>query len=150
MPAAAEATSRRDNGLAGREALDRTCNVDYSRHMDMETAILALAALAQPTRLGIFRLLVKREPFGAPAGELARALTVPHNTMSSHLAILSRAGLARGERHSRSIVYRTDLAHFREVVLFLIKDCCGGRPELCAPLLADLAPCCPAKVDAHD
>src|SRR5437879_820338 len=113
--------------------------------MELEDAILALAALAQPTRLDVFRLLVKHEPDGLAAGEIARALAVPQNTMSSHLAILSRAGLVSAQRFSRSIVYRADLARFRTVVLFMLKDCCDGRPEICAPLIEDLAPCCPPK-----
>jgi len=108
--------------------------------MDNEGAILALAALAQSTRLAVFRLLVKHEPHGMPAGDLARSLAVPHNTMSSHLAILSRAGLVNGARHSRSIIYRADLDRLRDITLFMIKDCCGGRPEVCAPLVADLVP----------
>ena len=112
--------------------------------MDSENAILALAALAQATRLDAFRLLVRREPEGMPAGDLARTLAVPHNTLSSHLSILSHAGLIRGERHSRSIVYRADLERFREVTLYLVKDCCRGSPEFCAPLIAALSPA-PAK-----
>jgi ArsR family transcriptional regulator len=114
--------------------------------MDNEGAILALAALAQSTRLDTFRLLVKHEPDGLPAGDLARSLAVPHNTMSSHLAILSRAGLVNGERRSRSILYRANLGRLSETALFLVKDCCGGRAELCAPLIADLSPLCPPKV----
>ena len=110
--------------------------------MDNEAAILAFAALAQSTRLDVFRLLVKHEPVGLAAGDIARELVVPHNTMSSHLAILTRAGLVQGKRQSRSIIYRADLDGLRAVTLFLIKDCCGGRAELCAPLVADLAPCC--------
>ena len=117
--------------------------------MDSQEAIAALSALAQPTRLETFRLLVSREPEGAAAGELARLIDVPQNTMSTHLAILARAGLVRGERHSRSIIYRADLERFREVTLFLLKDCCGGRPDVCAPLIADLMPCCPARESAH-
>jgi ArsR family transcriptional regulator, arsenate/arsenite/antimonite-responsive transcriptional repressor len=117
--------------------------------MDSENSILALAALAQATRLDVFRLLVQHEPDGLPAGDLARSLAVPHNTMSSHLSILSRAGLVKGERHSRSIIYRADLVRLRELMLFLLKDCCGGNAELCAPLIADLTPCCPPEVKAH-
>ena len=113
--------------------------------MDKIEVIAALSALAQPTRLDTFRLLVRHEPNGVPAGELARLVEVPQNTMSTHLAILARAGLIRGERKSRSILYRADLQRFREVTLYLLKDCCGGRPEVCAPLVADLAPCCPPK-----
>ncbi|HEY0327615.1 MAG TPA: metalloregulator ArsR/SmtB family transcription factor [Rhodopseudomonas sp.] len=111
--------------------------------MDSEQVILALAALAQSTRLEVFRLLVKHEPQGLPAGEIARALAVPQNTMSSHLAILTRAGLVSSARHSRSIVYRAELPRFQSVALFLLQDCCGGRPEICAPLIASLTPCCP-------
>lgn len=110
--------------------------------MDSDQSIEALSALAQPTRLAAFRLLVRHEPTGLPAGEIADRLTTPQNTMSSHLAILSRSSLVRGERAGRSIVYRADLDAFRALMLFLVKDCCAGSPELCAPLIAELAPCC--------
>jgi ArsR family transcriptional regulator len=110
--------------------------------MDASETITALAALAQPTRLETFRLLSAREPEGVAAGEVARLVGVPQNTMSSHLGILERAGLVRGERQSRSIIYRADLDRFRAVALYLLRDCCGGRPEICAPLIADLTPCC--------
>ncbi|MGH6869401.1 MAG: ArsR/SmtB family transcription factor [Methylocella sp.] len=118
--------------------------------MDNMEAIAALAALAQTTRLDTFRLLVEREPEGVPAGELARRVAVPQNTMSAHLAILARAGLVIGERHSRSIIYRADLSRFREVALFFLKDCCGGRPDICAPHVADLTPCRSRKVRVPD
>ncbi len=111
--------------------------------MESEKAILALAALAQPTRLEVFRLLVKREPDGLAAGDIAKALAVPQNTMSSHLAILSRAGLVSAQRASRSIIYRADLSQFQAVMLFMLRDCCDGRPEICEPLIKDLTPCCP-------
>ena len=117
--------------------------------MEPEATILALAALAQSTRLEAFRLLVEHEPHGLPAGEIARHLAVPHNTMSTHLSILSRAGLIRSERQSRSIIYRADLDRLRAVTTFLLKDCCGGRPEICGPLVADLAPCCSPKETVH-
>lgn len=113
--------------------------------MDAIEAMAALAALAQSTRMETFRLLVRREPEGVPAGELARLMAVPQNTMSAHLAVLARAGLVIGERQSRSIIYRAHLSRFREVALFLLKDCCGGRPDICTPLVADLSPCCPAE-----
>lgn len=108
--------------------------------MDKEPVILSLAALAQSTRLDVFRLLVKHEPAGLPAGEIARDLAVPHNTMSSHLAILTRAGLVRSERQSRSIIYRASLDAVQGLVTFLLTDCCGGRPEVCAPVVAALTP----------
>lgn len=111
--------------------------------MDELAALSALGALSQPTRLQCFRLLVTREPDGVPAGELARLVGVPQNTLSTHLAILANAGLVHGERHSRSIIYRANFDRLRELVLFLLKDCCGGRAELCAPLIADISPCCP-------
>ena len=111
--------------------------------MDSENAILALAALAQPTRLDVFRLLVRHEPEGLAAGDIAKALAVPQNTMSSHLSILSRAGLVSARRFSRSIVYRADLSRLQAVVLFMLKDCCDGRPEICTPLVESLTPCCP-------
>ncbi len=110
--------------------------------MDNDSAIAALGALAQGTRLDVFRLLVRHEPTGMAAGEIARQLDVPQNTMSAHLGILARAGIVRFERHSRSIVYRADLDGLRALTLFLVKDCCAGSPELCAPLLAELTPCC--------
>jgi ArsR family transcriptional regulator len=113
--------------------------------MESESAILALAALAQSTRLDVFRLLVKHEPEGLAAGDIAKALAVPQNTMSSHLAVLSRAGLVTAQRFSRSIVYRADLACFQNVMLFMLRDCCDGRPEVCAPLVESLTPCCPPK-----
>ncbi len=113
--------------------------------MDEIEVIDALSALAQTTRLETFRLLVSREPDGVAAGELARLVEVPQNTMSTHLAIFARAGLVRGERQSRSIIYRADLTAFREVTLFLLKDCCGGRPDFCAPLIADLTPLPPCR-----
>ncbi len=117
--------------------------------MDDTEVIAALAALAQPTRLDVFRLLVAREPEGVAAGELARLVEAPQNTVSTHLAVLSRARLIVGERQSRSVIYRANLERFREVTLFLLKDCCGGRADLCAPLIADLTPCCPPKEAVH-
>ena len=116
--------------------------------MEKESTVLALAALAQSTRLDAFRMLVGREPEGLPAGEIARELAIPHNTLSTHLAILSRAGLIRSQRRSRSIIYRADLAAFRAVATFLLKDCCGGHPEVCAPLIEDLSSCSVKEV-AH-
>jgi ArsR family transcriptional regulator len=110
--------------------------------METEHAILALAALAQPTRLDAFRLLVRHEPDGMAAGDIADSLAVPANTMSAHLGVLSRAGLITSKRLSRSIIYRADLDRISNLVLFLLKDCCEGRGDLCQPLLAQLAPCC--------
>ena len=119
--------------------------------MESEDAIVALAALAQSTRLDVFRLLVKQEPDGLAAGDVAKTLAVPQNTMSSHLSILSRAGLVTGQRFGRSIVYRADLAKLQQVMLFMLNDCCNGRPEICGPLVESLALRCspPGKKRAH-
>ncbi|GBQ09084.1 transcriptional regulator [Komagataeibacter rhaeticus] len=111
--------------------------------MDTESALAALSALSQSTRLAIFRLLVRHEPDGLPAGDVARHLDVPQNTISAHLATLTRAGLLASQRRGRLIVYRASLARLRDLMLFLVRDCCAGNPELCAPLVAHLGSCCP-------
>lgn len=116
--------------------------------MEITLATDALSALSQRTRLEVFRLLVRHEPKSVAAGDLAKAIGVPANTMSVHLNVLSRAGLITSERHSRSILYRADLQRFRDLMLFMLKDCCDGRSEICAPLIADLTPCCPATESA--
>jgi ArsR family transcriptional regulator, arsenate/arsenite/antimonite-responsive transcriptional repressor len=113
--------------------------------MKNSDAIGALAALAQATRLDTFRMLVKHEPEGVAAGELARLVGVPQNTMSTHLSILSRAGLIEGERHSRTIIYRANIKTLQELILFMVKDCCGGRPEVCEPLVERFLTCPPPK-----
>lgn len=117
--------------------------------MESLAAIDVFAALSQGTRLDAFRLIMGYQPDGLPAGEVARLLGVPQNTMSSHLAILTRAGLISSERHSRSIVYRAEIDKVREIASFLVADCCGGRPELCEPLVAEFTPCCTPKDGAN-
>jgi ArsR family transcriptional regulator len=107
--------------------------------MDEHAAIERLTALAQPTRLRVFRHLVRAHPQPVAAGDLARVLGTPHNTMSTHLAVLTRAGLASVERQGRSMLYSADLDGFRAVVAFLTRDCCCGRPEICAPILESLS-----------
>ena len=94
-------------------------------------AISALAALAQPTRLAIFKLLIKHEPVGITAGVIAETVGAPHNTLSSHLAILVRAGLLRATREGRTIIYRSDVDGMQSLLQFLVNDCCDGHPELC-------------------
>ncbi len=100
-----------------------------------------MAALAQNTRLETFRLLVKNEPEGVSAGELARTIGVPQNTMSAHLAVLSRAGLISGQRQSRLMVYRANLKTFEDLTLFMVQDCCGGSSQLNFPLPESLQAC---------
>lgn len=118
--------------------------------MDTDNALTAFAALSQSTRLDVFRLLVAHEPEGLAAGEVARKLDVPHNTLSTHLGILARAGLIEAERQSRLIIYRARLDAVRDLAGFILKDCCGGKPDVCAPLIADLQPCCPAAGQSAD
>ncbi len=100
------------------------------------------AALAQPTRLAAFRLIVRHAPAGLPAGDIAQRLDVPPNTLSTHLATLARAGLVSAERHSRQVLYRPRIDRVRELASYLVSDCCGGRPELCGPLVAEFMPSC--------
>jgi ArsR family transcriptional regulator, arsenate/arsenite/antimonite-responsive transcriptional repressor len=106
--------------------------------MDNKRALEALSALSQSTRLDVFRLLVKVGPGGLCAGEIAERLAVRQNTMSTNLGVLARAGLVRSEREGRSIRYAADLNGMRGLLAFLMEDCCGGRPETCAPLLKQL------------
>ena len=110
--------------------------------MDKSDAIKAFGALSQETRLEAFRLLVRCGAEGLAAGAIARALDIPHNTMSSHLAILANAGLVASRREGRSIVYRIDFEGTRVLLSFLMEDCCKGRPEVCAPLLDSVLPGC--------
>lgn len=103
--------------------------------MDETSAVDAFAALAQDTRLRVFRLLLQHGPDGLPAGEIARRVGTPPNTMSTHLSILTRAGLIQARRESRQVFYGVELGGIRQLIAFLVEDCCGGRPGACAPLL---------------
>jgi ArsR family transcriptional regulator, arsenate/arsenite/antimonite-responsive transcriptional repressor len=110
--------------------------------MDTQDAVKGLSALAQEARLEVFRLLVKAGPDGMAAGEIARQLDTAPNTMSAQLLILSNAGLIRAHRDGRSIIYAIDFAAMSGLLVFLTEDCCGGRPEVCAPLAAVAKRCC--------
>jgi ArsR family transcriptional regulator, arsenate/arsenite/antimonite-responsive transcriptional repressor len=94
-------------------------------------AIASLAALAQEHRLAAFRLLVQAGEDGLPAGQIAEALGVPNSSLSFHLAQLTRAGLIRQERQSRSLIYRADYEAMNKLVGYLLENCCGGAS--CAP-----------------
>lgn len=111
---------------------------DISGIMETETALACLAALSQPTRLEAFRLLVRHEPKGLPAGDVARALCVPQNTLSAHLNVLSQAKLVVSARNGRSIVYRADLSRLDALARFLAEDCCGGAACATADALTDI------------
>ncbi|MER8440117.1 ArsR family transcriptional regulator [Mesorhizobium sp. M1312] len=103
--------------------------------MDKNTALLALAALGQDTRLEVFRLLVRAGADGVPAGEIASRLGTVQNTMSAHLKVLDHAGLVRAERDGRTIRYVADMTGFRDLLAYLMEDCCNGAPELCRPVI---------------
>lgn len=98
-------------------------------------AVAALGALAQESRLDIFRLLVARGPEGMPAGEIGDRLKLPSPTLSFHLNQLRFAGLISSRRESRSIIYSANFGAMRGLMSYLTEQCCGGRPELCAPSL---------------
>jgi ArsR family transcriptional regulator, arsenate/arsenite/antimonite-responsive transcriptional repressor len=113
--------------------------------MDLTHALAGLSALAHDGRLSIFRLLVKAGPDGMAAGDIARRLATQPNTMSAQLLVLSNAGLVRARRQGRSIIYAVDFAAMSALLLFLTKDCCGGRAEICAPLAQTVNACCPPR-----
>jgi len=102
--------------------------------METKEALHALGALAQETRLDVFRLLVRAGPVGLPAGNIAERIGVQPATLSFHLKELERAGLLTSRRESRQIYYALDVEGMRGLLAFLTEDCCGGRPEICAPL----------------
>ena len=113
--------------------------------MELQSAAATLSALAHDGRLAAFRLLVQAGPEGLAAGEIARRLDVRPNTLSASLTILSHAGLVRSRRNGRSIIYAADYEAMRELLAFLMEDCCGGKPEICAPLAAIASQCCEAE-----
>jgi DNA-binding transcriptional ArsR family regulator len=108
--------------------------------MKSKEAIEALGALAQETRLAIFRLLVRQGPEGLPAGAVAERLEIPPPTMSFHLAHLSRAGLVTSRREGRSILYAADYQGMNALLTYLTEDCCQGRPEICGTGTAACGP----------
>ncbi|HSZ74640.1 MAG TPA: metalloregulator ArsR/SmtB family transcription factor [Rhizomicrobium sp.] len=99
--------------------------------MNKKKALMALGALAQETRLAIFRLLARMGPEGKDAGGIGMMLRVPAPTLSFHLKELERAGLVVQRRESRNIIYAANYNCMRGLLSYLMKDCCGGRPEIC-------------------
>ena len=115
-------------------------------YMDKKDALASFAALGQETRLEVFRLLVKVGEQGLPAGEIAQRLGTVQNTMSAHLKILATAGLVTARRDGRSVRYVADMTGFRDLLAFLMEDCCTGAPELCQPVI-EAVTCMPDKED---
>lgn len=107
---------------------------NFSAQLSEDDALASLASLSQQTRLATLRRLLAAFPGSLAAGELARACDTPHNTMSTHLGVLMRAGLVEVERNGRTMNYRADVTAFRRLLAFLTDDCCGGRPELCGDI----------------
>ncbi len=107
--------------------------------MESTKAISSFSALSQQTRLDVFRLLIKAGANGLLAGELGERLDVRQNTMSANLAVLLNAGLVRNERQGRTIRYYADFDAVRGLLAFLMEDCCGGRAELCQPIIDKIA-----------
>ena len=110
--------------------------------MDQTKTLSAFSALSQQTRLDVFRLLIKAGASGLLAGELADRLDVRQNTMSANLAVLLGSGLVRNERQGRTIRYFADFDAVRALLAFLMEDCCGGRAELCRPIIDEIACAC--------
>ncbi len=101
--------------------------------MNTQTAVPALAALAQPSRLAIFRWLVELGPDGACPGDIAEKLDIPPATLSFHLKALQHANLVNADKSGRFIRYRANFAVMQALLEFLSRNCCGGDPGKCAP-----------------
>lgn len=112
--------------------------------MDQTAAIDVFAALAQPTRIAVFRLLVQAGPEGLPVLEISRRLNVVASTLSGHLSILKRSGVLTATRHKREIRYAANLATVNALIAFLLSDCCNGQVSNCGNILSllntDIAP----------
>jgi len=115
--------------------------------MELDEAVRSLAALAQETRLAVFRLLVEAGPEGVPAGQIGEALEVPAATLSFHLKELSHAGLANARQEGRFIYYSADFERMAALMSFLTQNCCRGMPKECLGVFETaLADCCrPAR-----
>ena len=101
--------------------------------MKSAQVVKALAALAQPTRLAIYRLLVERGPEGVAAGQVAEKLKVSPATLSFHFKILSHAGLIESRQDGRFVYYSANFVVMNGMVAYLTENCCGGNPDVCKP-----------------
>jgi DNA-binding transcriptional ArsR family regulator len=110
--------------------------------MDILTATSALSALGQQSRLEAFRLLIQAGHAGMAAGDIGKALAIKQNTLSANLAVLRNAGLVRNEREGRSIRYFADIEGLNGLLSFILEDCCGGKSDLCEPLINDIVCAC--------
>jgi DNA-binding transcriptional ArsR family regulator len=111
--------------------------------MKISDAVTALAALAQETRLGIFRLLVEAGPNGLAAGTIGERLKVPAATLSFHLKELARAGLATARHEKTFVYYAVDFKQMADLMGFLTQNCCKGMPQECfSAVEMELSRCC--------
>lgn len=110
--------------------------------METKQALEAFQALSQDTRLSALRLLVQAGPNGLAAGAIAERLAVQPSTLSTHLGILERAGLVASRRESRSIIYAAQYEGLRQLIAFMLDDCCQGRAEICGGLIPREQPAC--------
>jgi ArsR family transcriptional regulator len=112
--------------------------------MELQEAVAALAALAQQTRLSIFRLLVEAGPEGMPAGQIGESLEVAPATLSFHLKELNRARLVSSRQDGRFIYYAADFERMAALMMFLTQNCCQGMPQECLTVMETaLTRCCP-------
>jgi DNA-binding transcriptional ArsR family regulator len=119
--------------------------------MEIKAAVTALAALAQETRLSIFRLLVEAGPEGVAAGRIAETLEIPGATLSFHLKELARARLISSRQEKQFIYYATDFEAMAELMTFLTKNCCQGMPQVClVDVQSALQRCCPPKTKSKN
>jgi ArsR family transcriptional regulator len=120
--------------------------------MESKIAVASLSALAHEGRLSIFRLLVQAGHDGVAAGDIARRLDIFPNTLSASLNVLSHAGLIRSRRQGRSVIYSANYGDMRDLLGFLMEDCCGGAPEICAPLagIVSQAACCAQEATSKE
>lgn len=104
--------------------------------MDQERAIETFTAMAQESRLAIYRLLVREAPNGLPVGEISRRLEIVASTLSGHLGVLKRTGLLKATRHQREIHYAANLDAMGDLVRFMLEDCCDGKVENCGEIVS--------------
>ncbi len=120
--------------------------------MEINEAANVLSSLGLEGRLAIFRLLVRAGPRGVKAGDIAGALSSPPSTLTANLNVLSHAGLITRRRDGRMILYSANFGRMRELLAFLLADCCNGEPDICVPLMdvATRATCCASDAAEYE
>lgn len=108
--------------------------------MNQDRALESFTALAQESRLAVFRLLVREAPNGLPVGDISRRLDIVPSTLSGHLGVLRRVGLLRSTRHQREIHYAAKLDTMGDLIRFMLEDCCNGQVSNCVEILSLIPP----------